>query len=111
MKNIHKEIGKRIKTIRGNLSQKKFGELLGGISQDKISKYESGTIAAPISVIAKIAKTGNVTVDWIFWGEENKKVKSLNDLLMKVRQIYGKGDEKKISLLDRLLDEFIRSQS
>ncbi|HHT9118378.1 MAG TPA: helix-turn-helix domain-containing protein, partial [Candidatus Hypogeohydataceae bacterium YC38] len=109
MKNIHREIGKRIKIIRGNLSQKKFGELLGGISQDKISKYESGTIAAPISVIATIAKIGNVTVDWIFFGEEDKKVKSLNDLLIKVKQIYKKGDEKRIHLLNQLLDEFIRS--
>ncbi len=62
------EVGKRIRKIRGGLTQKQFAEILG-IKQNYVSRYERGRIPPP-EVLVKIAEFGNVSIDWILVGRE-----------------------------------------
>lgn len=62
------EVGKRIRKIRGGLTQKQFADILG-VKQNYISRYEKGRIPPP-EILIKIAEFGNVSVDWILIGEE-----------------------------------------
>jgi len=57
----------RIKEVRANLTQEKFGELLG-ISKAQVSKYESQKAVPPSATIDKIASIGNKTRVWLLWG-------------------------------------------
>jgi transcriptional regulator with XRE-family HTH domain len=57
----------RIRELRGNLSQEKYGKLLG-ISKAQVSKYESGKAFPPAATIDKIASLGNKTRGWLLWG-------------------------------------------
>lgn len=64
-----KEIGRRIRQIRGfDMTQEEFAKLIG-TTQTMVSKYEKGLSAPPIEVILRIAEVGNTTVDWILKGE------------------------------------------
>jgi transcriptional regulator with XRE-family HTH domain len=57
----------RIKELRGNLSQEKYGELLG-ICKAQVSKYESRKAFPSAETIDKIASLGNKTRAWLLWG-------------------------------------------
>lgn len=57
----------RIREVRGNLSQEKFGELLG-ISKAQVSKYESQKAFPSAATINRIASLGNKTREWLLWG-------------------------------------------
>ena len=59
-------IGKRIKEIRmeNGLSQQRFGQLLS-VSQDTISLWEKGKSLPTTEFIIAIAKTFNVSADYI----------------------------------------------
>jgi transcriptional regulator with XRE-family HTH domain len=60
-------LAERIKEVRGNLTQDKFGKLLG-ISKAQVSKYESRKAFPPVATIDKIASMGNKTREWLLWG-------------------------------------------
>lgn len=61
-----KEIGQRIKEIRieNKLSQRQFGEVLF-VSQDTVSLWETGKSLPTAESLIAIAKTFNVSVDYI----------------------------------------------
>ncbi len=61
-----KNIGIRIKEIRkeNNLSQAEFGKILS-VSQDNVSLWETGKGYPTIQHIVLIAKTFNVSADYI----------------------------------------------
>ncbi|MDA8166068.1 MAG: helix-turn-helix transcriptional regulator [Desulfobacteraceae bacterium] len=67
-----KEIGKRIRQIRRQLgrSQKRLGQDLGGLSISSISGYEAGEAYPSPDVLARIARMGEVSLDWLVTGEE-----------------------------------------
>ena len=64
--NYMKEIGKRIKELRveHNLSQQQFGQLLA-VSQDTISLWENGKSLPTTENLIVIAKTFQVSTDYI----------------------------------------------
>ena len=67
------EIGIRIRKIRKALgmNQVQFAKALRVKKQHYISRYELGRVPPP-DLLLKIARIGNVTVDWIFSGQHPK---------------------------------------
>lgn len=63
-------MGKRIKEIRGSLTQSEFGKILG-VKSPAISKYESGRVP-DAEILRKIAEYGGVSVDWLLKGERQE---------------------------------------
>ncbi len=66
-KEIQEGIPKRVKHLRGNLSQEKFAEKVG-ISQPTISRIENGISSSCVEHIAQIALTTGCTTDWLILG-------------------------------------------
>jgi transcriptional regulator with XRE-family HTH domain len=62
-------VPERIKKIRGNLTQLKFGKLVG-VTQGSIQKYEKGIMLPTKDILNKIADYGEVAVEWILRGDE-----------------------------------------
>lgn len=60
-------IGRRIRELRGQLTQEEFARTLG-ISQAQLSKYEAGQTAPPLGLLAHLAKWSGRTTDWILTG-------------------------------------------
>ncbi|MBZ0158424.1 MAG: helix-turn-helix transcriptional regulator [Alphaproteobacteria bacterium] len=63
----HKETGKRIKGIRGKITQAKFAEMLH-VSQGNVSKYERGMLPDALT-LKRIAEIGQCSVEWLLTGE------------------------------------------
>lgn len=66
---LKREIGKRVKALRGTMTQAEFGKIFGK-SQDAICAYEKGIVFPPIDVIVKMSQRFNVPVEWIITGKE-----------------------------------------
>jgi transcriptional regulator with XRE-family HTH domain len=65
-----KEIGRRIRQIRGfDLTQTDFGKILG-IGQTQLSKYEKGQSAPTLELLLKLKHYSTKSLDWIVCGEE-----------------------------------------
>lgn len=60
-----KEMGERIRSIRGKLSLAEFEPILG-ISKNMISLYERGESWPKPEVLSNIAEYGKVSFDWLF---------------------------------------------
>ncbi len=82
-----KEVGKRIKSIRLNLSSKKvsleeFGRLFDPVAtKATVSKWERGQYLPNNERLFKIAEIGNVTTDYILFGKQlNGYGKRIEDL-------------------------------
>lgn len=73
MKKIHKNIGRRIREIRKekNLTQSEFAKMFD-ITQDRLSKYETGVIGIPVEILLKISKKFNISLDWLLTGKGKK---------------------------------------
>ncbi len=61
-------VGDRLKSLRGELSQKDFSEKIG-IQFRAYQRYEAGERMPPPQVLSKIAKISYTTVDWILNGK------------------------------------------
>jgi transcriptional regulator with XRE-family HTH domain len=63
------EIGKRFREIRRrlNMTQRKFGELLG-VVPSAVSAYESGSKFPPPENLGRIVELGGVSFDWLLAG-------------------------------------------
>ena len=59
-------VSSRIKKVRGKLTQKEFGNILG-VRDATISRYEAGRIP-DVRTLKKIADYGGVTVEWLLHG-------------------------------------------
>jgi transcriptional regulator with XRE-family HTH domain len=65
-----KEIGRRIRQIRGfDLTQAEFGKILG-IGQTQLSKYEQGQSEPTLEILLKLKHYSTKSLDWIVCGEE-----------------------------------------
>lgn len=62
-----REIGKRIRALRGNLRQEELANELG-ISQGQLSKIERGMIAPTLDVLARLGARFTRSIDWIVCG-------------------------------------------
>ena len=60
-------MGERIRLVRGAMTQSKFGLLISKHRQ-KVILYEAYVDTPSFSTMEKIAKIGNVAVDWLFHG-------------------------------------------
>ena len=63
-----KEIGGRIRILRGRENQTSFAEMLG-ITQGQLSRYERGTAAPSLDSLVLLKKKTGRSVDWILIGE------------------------------------------
>lgn len=66
-----KEIGKRIRQIRGELILEDFEKIMG-VSKNTLSLYERGEGNPKSTFLLKLAEYGSVSVDWILTGREPK---------------------------------------
>jgi len=65
-----KEIGRRIREIRGfDLTQAQFGEMMG-VGQTTLSKYEKGQAAPTLEFLIRLKAHSGRSIDWIVTGEE-----------------------------------------
>lgn len=84
---------------KDRMTQKELASLIG-ISQQEISRYESGEIKAPINYITDLAECCNVSVDYIL-GRENKHGNPPEiDELLKMYSMLNK--ENKHRILERM---------
>lgn len=67
----YKEIGARLKTLRGDLSQAELATRLS-IKQQQYNRYETGKVKPPLDIVQKIAELERVSVDWILTGKRGE---------------------------------------
>ncbi len=60
-------LGERIRLVRGKRTPAEFGLLISKHKQNVIL-FEANVDMPSLATLAKIAKAGNVTVDWLFYG-------------------------------------------
>ena len=65
----YSKIGKRIRLIRGKLTQKAFAEIFG-VNQNTVSRWEKGIVLSDEETRKKIAEYGGVTIEWLLHGDE-----------------------------------------
>ncbi|MBW2147808.1 MAG: helix-turn-helix domain-containing protein [Deltaproteobacteria bacterium] len=63
-----KEVGARLKQIRGDIPQNTFASIFG-ISAQLLSKYETGRVDPTFELLITAARHGRVTIEWILTGE------------------------------------------
>lgn len=62
-----RDVGRRIRKIRGELSQSDFARRIGIPNQNGVSRYEKGRIPPP-ELLLRIARYGKVSIDWVLTG-------------------------------------------
>jgi len=62
-------IGRRIRTLRGNLLQEDAANFLG-ISQGQLSKIERGKLGPTVEVLIRLVKRFGKSADWILMGQD-----------------------------------------
>ena len=62
-----KEIGQRIRAVRGQLSQDRFGAGLG-VSGQYVSAVEAGKVKPSLALLVAIATKYGVSLDWLVLG-------------------------------------------
>ena len=87
------------------MTQNELSKLIG-ISQQEISRYEKGTVKAPISHICDLSDCCHVSVDYILGrrDEEDSNISDLNLDEITILAMYSKlSDENKIKVRERIL--------
>ncbi len=69
--NKYKEIGERIRHLRGQYTQPEFAKKIG-VSLPALQNYEAGKRIPKGDVLARIAAFRNMPVDFILYGEPRK---------------------------------------
>jgi transcriptional regulator with XRE-family HTH domain len=64
-----KDIGERIRELRGDVSQDEFAPQLG-ITQGQLSKIERGQAEPSVAVLVKLHERFNKTLDWLVLGRD-----------------------------------------
>ena len=62
-------IGRRIRTLRGDLLQEDVANFLG-ISQGQLSKIERGKLGPTVEVLIRLVKRFGKSADWILMGQD-----------------------------------------
>ena len=106
-RNIYPSLGillgieKRIRKIRGELTQAEFAKLFG-VNQNTISRWEKGGIT-DLQALERIANYGGVTVQWLLRGDQPPAP----ELLENSPEVYGvrPGPPLDVALLAEILTE------
>jgi transcriptional regulator with XRE-family HTH domain len=61
-------VGRRIRKVRGKMTQTHFAKAIGVRKQNYISRYEHGRIPSP-NLLVRIAGHGRTSVDWLLTGK------------------------------------------
>jgi transcriptional regulator with XRE-family HTH domain len=69
MDRLEKQIGKRVRALRGERTQKDYSEAVG-VSQYKLCRVERGTFLPRVSTLISIARESKVSLDWLCTGED-----------------------------------------
>lgn len=101
---MNNELSKRIKVLRGELSQKDFADRLG-ISLRAYQNYESGERLPPADVIEKISELCQVTADFILMGKELVDRPAVRSVMKKLEDIATDDDIWTMPLSD-FLDKY-----
>ena len=89
-----------VKVRKEKMTQKELAKLIG-ISQQEISRYESGDIKAPINYIIDVANCCNVSVDYILG--RDKSIYQSDDKVKEVLQLfYLLNEENRIRVVERM---------
>jgi transcriptional regulator with XRE-family HTH domain len=91
--NNYKEIGERLRNLRGELSIHEYTKRLNCTAWTYL-RYEKGQRPPSIKILVKIAKTFNASLDWIVLGKPNNSALYPNQELTSTRRekllkIYG----------------------
>jgi len=65
-----KDIGQRIRQLRGEENQTDFAKMLE-VTQGQLSRYEAGTASPSLDVLVRLRKSKGRTVDWILIGDKD----------------------------------------
>lgn len=99
-------MGKRIREVRGELSQEKFSKIVG-ISKGAVGSYENDKQTPSATVIMSICDNFNIEPRWILKGEgekfDNKAINNYSDLMK--HNIFMDTQENKIRDLEAQLTE------
>ena len=63
------EIARRLRHIRGGMSQIELGKALG-VRQNDVSRYETGRVRPPLGYLVMVAQYGKVSLDWLITGKK-----------------------------------------
>jgi transcriptional regulator with XRE-family HTH domain len=63
------EIARRLRQIRGGMSQIELGNALG-IRQNDVSRYETGRVRPSLGYLVMVAQYGKVSLDWLITGKK-----------------------------------------
>lgn len=66
----YKEIGHRIKFLRGELSQEAFSSKIEGLTQTDVSRIENGMFDSKMNILFEICKQYNKDLMWLLIGDE-----------------------------------------
>jgi transcriptional regulator with XRE-family HTH domain len=62
------DIGDRLKTLRGDLSQEEFAHRIG-FNKNTIGNYERGDRTPDVVFMKAVCENMNVSPEWLLWGE------------------------------------------
>jgi len=88
-------IAARIKLLRGEVSQRDFGKLLG-YRQTIISEIETGRVKPSVEFLLILSEKCNVSVDWILKGDRPQALKNSNPMIAidRIREFLRVTEEK-----------------
>lgn len=91
-KKLKKEIGQRIRFLRGNMTQENFGKLFGK-SQDSICAYEKGVVFPPLDALILMADHMKAPLEWIIRGDVTERGKPSEEVGISFKgKLIRKGD-------------------
>lgn len=111
---IQKAIGRRLRLLRGEMTQAKFAEILG-TNQAMLSRYESGSVEAPRAILEKAADHAGTSLEWILLGQaeappaperkvaEQKPPYPSRQAWTRLQAALGPGDEELLELISWLV--------
>jgi len=104
------KIGEKIKALRkrDDMTQERLAEVLG-VTNQAVSKWESGNSYPDIEYISPIANTFNVTIDYLFNHETAEKQRKVQDYLTQYskRRLDNPSDcNEQIDIMRQALAEF-----
>ena len=105
---FRKALGARVKDLRkqGNLTQKELAKEVG-ITPQQLNKYESGLNLPPADMLAKLAQSLDVTVDYLVTGTKpNNQPLTNTRLLNRFRALDDMGAED-LEAIMRVIDAMI----
>jgi transcriptional regulator with XRE-family HTH domain len=79
--------GERIRKIRGELTQEKFGRLFG-VKGNTVSRWEDGRLSDE-ETLKKIADYGRVTIEWLLYGD---RINFLDQVLDETQELMLRPD-------------------